>query len=126
VTDRVGCTACELILVRFDPVFGHEQAGTRPALVISRFEYNARSSFVVVCPITRNPKPWPFKIALPEDAAVRGFVLIDQLKSVDQRRIARRLGLLAHDVTTEMRHLIDVVLATPGSGPPSRDRAFRP
>ena len=107
----------ELVLVRFDPAFGHEQAGTRPALVVSRGVYNAFSSFVTVCPITTNPKAWPFKLALPPGSHVTGFVLADQVKSIDRRRVVRRLSTLDAAFLGEVRALIDHVLAVPAERP---------
>jgi mRNA interferase MazF len=106
-----------IVLVRFDPAFGHEQAGTRPALVVSRRDYNEHSSFVLVCPITSNPKPWPFKIPLPDGDGVRGFVLVDQIKSVDRRRIVRRVDTVAVELLANVLELIDLVLAAPNLDP---------
>jgi mRNA interferase MazF len=79
--------AGELVWIDFDPAFGHEQAGRRPALVISDKTYNTASSFVLVCPITRSQTPWPFKLRLSDDLPVEGQILVDQIKSVDSRRI---------------------------------------
>jgi mRNA interferase MazF len=106
-----GVRSADIVLVRFDPAFGHEQAGTRPGLVVSDDAYNAHSSFVVLCPITRNAKPWPFKVPLPDRRSTEGFILVDQLKSVDRRRIVRRLGTIPTDTMSEVRALIDLVLA---------------
>lgn len=105
--------AGDIVVVRFDTAFGHEQAGTRPALVMSIASYNAFSSFVLVCPFTTNAKPWPFKLALPASASVKGFVLADQLKSIDRRRIARRVAQLDAFFLSEVRALIDLVLVVP-------------
>ena len=79
----------DLVWIDFNPQKGHEQAGRRPALVISPAAYNAVSSCILVCPITSNLAPWPWKVALPADGAVTGGVLVDQVKSIDAR--ARRL-----------------------------------
>lgn len=109
--------SADIVLVRFDPAFGNEQMGTRPGLVVSDDAYNAHSSFVVLCPITRNPKPWPFKVHLPDQREIEGFVLADQLKSVDRRRIVRRLGSVSTDTMGEVRALIDLLLARVESNP---------
>jgi mRNA interferase MazF len=116
MTDRVtDVRSADIVLVRFDPAYGHEQAGTRPGLVVSKDEYNQNSSFVVLCPITRNAKPWPFKLALPERQKIEGFVLADQLKSVDRRRIARRIGSVSPEFLGEVRSLIDLLLVEPAA-----------
>lgn len=107
----------DVVLVRFDPAFGHEQAGTRPALVVSRAFYNALSSFVVVCPLTTNAKTWPFKLALPPQSGVKGYVLADQLKSVDQRRVVRRLAQLDTTFVDQVRALVDHLLSVPPNRP---------
>jgi mRNA interferase MazF len=80
-----------LVWVDFTPQSGREQAGHRPALVMSPRIYHERSKLAVVCPITSNTRPWPWKVMLPDGLAVSGAVLVDQVRSVD--RIARRLRL---------------------------------
>jgi mRNA interferase MazF len=77
----------DLVWVDFDPAFGHEQGGRRPALVMSIASYNESSSFVLVCPITRSERSWPFKVGLPPGGVIVGAVLVDQIKSIDKRRI---------------------------------------
>lgn len=73
----------ELVWLDFTPQAGHEQAGRRPALVVSRKVYNRESSFLLVCPITTNDTPWGWKVPLPAALEVKGYVLVDQVKSVD-------------------------------------------
>jgi len=75
----------DLVWFDFTPNAGHEQAGRRPALVLSPREYHQRTSFAVVCPITSTIKGYPFEVVLP----VSGAVLADQVKSID--RHARRI-----------------------------------
>lgn len=106
----------DLIWVDFDPAFGHEQAGRRPALVMSRAPYNERSSFILVCPITRSNRPWPFKVGLPEGAPLAGAILVDQIKSIDKRRIVSpvsgRLGDRARaEVFAKLTALVGLDLA---------------
>ena len=72
----------------------HEQAGHRPALVISPRLYHERSKLAVVCPITSNTQPWPWKVVLSDGLAATGAVLVDQVRSID--RGARRLRLVGH------------------------------
>ncbi len=77
--------AGDILWVDFGPPMGHEQAGRRPALVISSRSYNERSSLILVCPITRNTQPWPFKVELPRGGRIRGAVLVDQIRSIDRQ-----------------------------------------
>jgi len=72
----------DLIFLDFDPVRGHEQAGYRPALVLSNALYNAKTGLAVVCPITSHAKNYPFEVQLPDGLKVTGVVLTDQIKSV--------------------------------------------
>jgi mRNA interferase MazF len=79
--------AGDLVWVDFDdPPFGHERAGRRPALVLSDRTYNETSSFVLLCPITRRSRDWPFQVPL-DATGIAGEAIVDQVKSVDRRRI---------------------------------------
>jgi mRNA interferase MazF len=101
----------DLILVEFGPVRGTEQDGRRPALIVSEALMNAATRRVIVCPITNNIEPWPTKVMLPVGLAVRGAVLTDQVRSIDQRaRILRRLGIAPAAVLAEVRHQIAKLL----------------
>lgn len=75
----------DIVRLQFNPQAGHEQAGHRPALVLSPRAYNARVGFALCCPITRQSKGYPFEVALPADHEVRGVILADQLKCLDFR-----------------------------------------
>lgn len=78
----------DIVWVDFDPHAGHEQAGRRPALIVSPISYNRKVGLVLLCPITNQRKGYPFEVPLPEGLKVAGVVLADQLKSLDWR--ARR------------------------------------
>ena len=69
----------------FDPQAGREQAGRRPAIVLSHTRYNAKTGLAVFCPITSKIKGYPFELALPETLSVGGVVLCDQVRSLDWR-----------------------------------------
>ena len=75
----------DLVYVNFNPQFGHEQAGTRPAIVLSPKSFNQVTGFAVVCPITRQQKEYPFEVAIPSGLAIEGVILTDQVKSLDWR-----------------------------------------
>jgi mRNA interferase MazF len=91
----------DIIWLTFQPQVGHEQAGRRPALVLSPAAYNGRVSLAVVCLITRSVKGYPFEVTLPDGCGVAGVVLADQVKSLDWR--ARDAALITHvtDETTQ-------------------------
>lgn len=78
----------DLVWIDFDPQAGHEQAGRRPAVVISPFAYNGKLSLALLCPVTSKVKGQPFEVPIPPGGRVTGVVLADQVKSLDWR--ARR------------------------------------
>ena len=73
----------DVIWVSFNPQAGHEQAGRRPAVVLSPASYNNRSGLALVCPVTNQRKGYPFEVAIPDGLPVTGVILADQVKSVD-------------------------------------------
>lgn len=82
----------DLVWLTFDPQAGHEQAGRRPALVLSPGAYNAKSGLALLAPITSRAKGYPFEVALPAGLAISGVVLADQVRSLDWQ--ARRAELI--------------------------------
>ncbi len=75
----------DIVWTDFDPQAGREQAGSRPALVLSRKLFNERSGLAFCCPITGRQKGYPFEVQLPDNPDVYGVVLVDHLKSIDWR-----------------------------------------
>src|SRR5262249_26692473 len=75
--------AGDLVWLSFSPQAGKEQAGRRPALVLSPRVYNARAGLCLACPITSQVKGYPFEVRLPEGLPVTGAVLSDHVKSAD-------------------------------------------
>jgi mRNA interferase MazF len=99
------------VWLQFDPQAGHEQAGRRPALVLSPASYNARVGLALVCPITSHVKGYPFEVVLPATGRVRGAVLADQVKSLDWRmRRAQRLGRVPADLLEQVLMRIEALL----------------
>jgi mRNA interferase MazF len=101
----------DLVWLTFDPQAGREQAGRRPALVLSPAPYNRRASLALVCPITNQAKGYPFEVALPEELSISGVVLADHVKSADWA--ARRAQFAAKapseviaEVTAKLRPLL--------------------
>ncbi len=92
----------DLVWLPFTPQGGHEQAGHRPALVVSPAAYNRRVGLAVCCPVTSQVKGYPFEVVLPKGLGVEGAVLSDQVKSLDWRaRRARRIGAVPRAVLEE-------------------------
>jgi len=73
----------DIVWLTFNPQVGHEQAGRRPALVLSPETYNTKVGLAILCPITSKVKGYPFEVAIPEGLKVSGAILSDQVKSLD-------------------------------------------
>ena len=73
----------DFVAVSFDPQSGHEQKGRRPALVVSKHLFNQHTGLAMVCPITNTNRRSPFHVAVPPNATLTGFVMVDQVKSID-------------------------------------------
>ena len=93
----------DLVWLHFDPRAGHEQAGRRPALVLSPGSYNGRVGLAILCPVTSQAKGYPFEVELPPGGDVSGVILSDQVKSMDWRaRRAHLIGSLPPEVTDKV------------------------
>ena len=96
-------TRGDIVWISLDPQAGHEQAGPRPALIISPAVYNGKVGLALLCPITSQIKGYPFEVRLPEGLPVSGVVLADQMKSLDwQIRQAERIGKAPEAVVGEV------------------------
>ncbi|GGI47044.1 mRNA-degrading endonuclease [Paenibacillus marchantiophytorum] len=84
----------DLVWLDFDPQAGREQAGRRPAIVVSESDFNELTGFAVVCPITPQVKDYAFEVQLPDQLPFTGVVLTDQLKSLDIRK--RKIKIVGH------------------------------
>lgn len=93
----------DAIWINFNPQAGHEQAGRRPALVLSPNSYNGKVGLCLLCPITNKEKGYPFEVSIPADTGVTGVVLSDQAKSLDWRvRNAEFIAQLPDTITNEV------------------------
>ena len=73
----------DIVWVTFNPQAGHEQAGRRPALVLSPAAYNGKVGLAILCPITSQVKGYPFEVLIPDGLKISGAILSDQVKSLD-------------------------------------------
>jgi mRNA interferase MazF len=83
----------DIVWITFNPQAGHEQAGRRPALVLSPSAYNGKVGLAILCPITSQIKGYPFEVKIPDGLRVSGAILSDQVKSLDWK--ARNAELCA-------------------------------
>jgi len=73
----------DIIKLDFNPQSGREQAGYRPAVVISNNTFNERTNLTIVCPITNNVRPFPLHVPLDERTQTTGVVLCQHIKALD-------------------------------------------
>ena len=95
----------DLVWLRFSPQSGHEQAGHRPAFVLSPSTYNRKVGLALFCPITGKVKGYPFEVPINEaEAGIQGAILSDQIKSLDWKtRKAKLIGRASQPVIEEVR-----------------------
>lgn len=94
----------DIVWINFDPQAGHEQAGHRPALVLSPKAYNGRIGLAILCPITSQIKGYPFEALIPDGLEIAGAILSDQVKSLDWR--ARRARFICRLPTEAFNEVI--------------------
>jgi len=97
----------DVVWISFNPQAGHEQAGHRPALVLSPQSYNRKVGLVILCPLTNQIKGYPFEVRIPNGLKASGAVLADQVKSMDWR--AREASLLCRTPEETVREVLNKV-----------------
>jgi mRNA interferase MazF len=101
----------DFVTVTFDPQSGHEQRGRRPALVVSNFLFNRHTGLAIVCPLTNTERNFPFHVAVVNDPNVTGFVMVEQVKSIDFRaRKAKCIGRASDGVLAEVLSILDACI----------------
>jgi mRNA interferase MazF len=82
----------DVVWIPLNPQAGHEQAGRRPAVVLSPAAYNGKVGLALLCPVTSQIKGYPFEVLVPEGLSVGGAILADQVKSLDWRARAAKFA----------------------------------
>ncbi len=99
----------DLVALTFDLQTGHEQKGRRSALVISNHLFNKHTRLSIVCPITNTNRRIPFHLAIPETSSLVGFVMVDQVKSVDYfARKAKFIERAPEQLVEDVLEVLDV------------------
>jgi len=118
----------DVVWISLNPQAGHEQAGRRPALVVSPASYNGKVGLAVLCPITSQVKGYPFEVLIPSGLKVAGAVLSDQVKNLDWRaRQAQFLCRLPKRTVVEVLQKLGTLISPTGLDAPGaglRGRGF--
>lgn len=102
----------DIVWISMSPQAGHEQAGRRPALVVSPEKYNGKVGLALMCPITSKVKGYPFEAGIPDQKTIGGVVLTDQIRSLDWRaRSAEFIARADTAVTQEVIGKVTLLLA---------------
>lgn len=104
----------DIVWITFNPQMGHEQAGHRPALVLTPESYNRKTGLALFCPISSQEKGYPFEVQIPDGFKISGVVLSDHIKNLDWN--ARRAKFCCHvpssvtlEVTEKLGALLDSI-----------------
>jgi mRNA interferase MazF len=101
----------DVVWITLAPQAGHEQAGRRPAVVLSPLAYNGKVGLALLCPLTNQIKGYPYEVLIPAGLLVGGAILADQIKSLDWRvRQAEWVCRLPHDVIDEVLDKLGTLL----------------
>ncbi len=101
----------DYIAVTFDPQSGHEQKGRRPALVVSNTLFNEGTGLAIVCPLTNTDRNFPFHVAILNNQDVKGFVMVEQVKSIDfHARKVKFIGKASERLLNEVLSILDACL----------------
>ena len=101
----------DAVWLDFDPQAGHEQAGRRPAIVLSPAGYNRKVGLAIFCPVSTRVKGYPFEVVIPEGLKISGVILADQVKNFDwtvrkTKFITRLPNSVTDDVSKKLKTLI--------------------
>jgi mRNA interferase MazF len=101
----------DIIMLQFHPQRGREQAGMRPALVLSPQKYIAKVGLMLACPITSSAKGYPFEVTLPAGMKTHGVILADHVKSLDfGARGARFVEKMPREVLKQVLQKLELLL----------------
>ncbi|GAA0370785.1 endoribonuclease MazF [Bacillus horti] len=111
MVDRYVPDRGDLVWLQFDPQSGYEQAGKRPALVISPATYNGKVGLSLFCPVTSRVKGYPFEVILPQNLPIEGVILSDQIKNLDwQSRQTKFICKVPQETLIEVISKVDLLI----------------
>jgi mRNA interferase MazF len=99
----------DIFLVSLDPAIGHEIKKSRPCVILSPDEMNQHISTVIIAPLTTKSHPYPSRIPL-KFKGKEGWIVLDQVRTVDKRRLISRMGHLDSALVQELKAVIKKML----------------
>ncbi len=101
----------DLVAISLDPQSRHEQKGRRPALVVSNAKFNKRTGLMMCCPLTNTDRGIPFHVPVPPSSRLTGFIMVEQVKSLDYRtRRATKIGKVDEATLEEVLAILEACL----------------
>jgi mRNA interferase MazF len=101
----------DIIALNLDSQSGHEQKGRRPALVVSKDLFNRSTGLAVVCPLTNTERRFPFHVPVPKNSSLTGFIMVEQVKSVDfHARRAKRIECASDELLSDVLSILDACI----------------
>lgn len=101
----------DFVALSFGPQSGHEQKGRRPAFVVSNHLFNQRTGLAVVCPITNTDRRFPFHVPVFPQSSLTGFIMVEQVKSVDYRsRDVRFIEHASEETLNKVLAILDAIV----------------
>ena len=101
----------DYVVLTFDPQAGHEQAGRRPALIVSKSNFNHHTGFALACPITNTFRNFPFHVPVDSASTLTGYIMVEQVKSLDYTsRKLKKVGSATQETLDEVLARLDAIL----------------
>ena len=101
----------DIIAITLGPQSGHEQKGRRPALVVSKDLFNRSTGLAIVCPLTKTERGFPFHVPVPENSRLTGFIMVEQVKSVDfSTHRAKRIERASDELLANVLSILDACI----------------
>ncbi len=97
----------DYVYLTFDPQSGDEQKGRRPALVVSKDLFNRATGMAMVCPITSTHRDYPFHVPVGKDSKLTGYIMVEQVKSIDFH--ARKISLITRATKTTIDEVLSIL-----------------
>jgi mRNA interferase MazF len=99
----------DIILVNLDPTVGHEMQKARPCVIVSPNELNNRLATLIIVPMTTVSHPYPTRVPVTLDKK-SGWIVLDQIRTIDKKRIVKTLGKLNQKEITKIKNIINEML----------------